>query len=57
MKFRLVAALALISTVSLIAAACGGDDDDVPGVGVVGHCVLDQCTAPTAELKHDKMKG
>ena len=28
MKFRLVAALALISTVSLIAAACGGDDDD-----------------------------
>lgn len=32
MKFRLVAALALISTVSLIAAACGGDDDDGYGV-------------------------
>jgi predicted lipoprotein with Yx(FWY)xxD motif len=31
MYVRLVAALALFSTVSLIAAACGGDDDDYGG--------------------------
>lgn len=44
MKFRVVAALALISTVSVVAVACGGDDDD----GYGGSSATNPPATPTA---------
>lgn len=46
MKFRLVAAVALISTVSLVAAACGGDDDDGYGGSSATNPPATSTTAP-----------